>query len=301
MAVDQEKLVKKAKSMREEYRINMERPVRPYVEIGNYREISVSLIPNAENTPLLIWVPKEPCATPMPVYISLHSGAWTRGSAHFDDYICRLTCSRVGCMVIGVEFKLAPEYKFPIQPEECYAAVKWVYDHAEDLGIDRNRISIGGHNTGGNLAAVVSHLARDRKEFKLRDVVLDCPVINFTIDSLDLPDFEDDDPMRGPIRGAFFNTCYLGDVSLATHPMVSPALEPNLEGLPPTLVLAAGLDPQCPLTLEYAERLKAAGTDVTYHCFEGQKHGFNVQPGIAPQEEADKVFEYIDSFLKTNM
>ena len=298
MSPSREKLLRKAKEHRADYEKLLRSVSYPQVEVGAYREIELTLIPGYL-TKLLIYTPKEAAQTPLPAYIVLHSGAFVRGSAYFDHYSNSLTANRVGCAVIAVEFQLAPEAQFPVQIEECYACAKWVWKHADELGVDKNRLALGGHNSGGTLAAVVSHLARNRGEFSLRCVLLDCAMFTLAGPMSELPDFAADDPMRGPIRGAFFNTCYLGDPTLAeTNPLASPLYEPSLEGLPPTLVVIAGLDAARPGAEQYYARLQEAGNDCRLICHEGLPHGFNVQPGLASREVVEHSFVLLDEYLR---
>lgn len=296
MAVSYEKLLRKAVQMREDYEVLMHSVEHPAVEVESCREITLELI-KPYTTKLLVYYPKGHTGKALPAYIVLHSGAWARGSAYFDDYVNRVTANRVGCVVIAVEFQLAPEATYPLQPRECYEAAGWVFEHADELGIDPGRIALGGHNSGGTLAAVVSHMARDSGRFRPCCVVLDCAMMDISCDLDELPDFVDDDPMRGPIRGVFFNTCYLGDLSKQKEPMASPGYEENLNGLPPTFVIYAGLDPMKDFSVEYYNRLKAAGNACRLYCHEGKKHGFNVQPGVATQEEVDEAFLLMDNYL----
>lgn len=296
MAVSQEKLLRKALMMREDYRVLMHSVSYPTVEVGGYREIALHLV-ESYTTKLLIYYPNTHEKKNLPAYIVFHSGAFARGSAYFDDYVNRVTANRVDCVVIAVEFQLAPEATYPLQPQECYEATGWVFKHADELGIDSKRIALGGHNSGGTLAAVVSHMARDNGKFKPCCVVLDCALMDLSCELDELPDFEEDDPMRGPIRGVFFNTCYLGSLSKQKEPMASPGYEENLQGLPPTFVIYAELDPMKDSSIEYYNSLTAAGNTCRLYCHEGKKHGFNVQPGIASREEVDEAFLLIDNYL----
>lgn len=300
MAISYEKLLRKAQQMRKDYEVLMHSVEHPVVEVGDYQEVSLELI-KPYTTKLLIYYPKDMPRENLPAYIVLHSGAWARGSAYFDDYVNRVTANRVGCVVIAVEFQLAPEAMCPLQPRECYEASKWVFEHAQELGINAGRIALGGHNSGAILAAVVSHMARNSGAFRPCCVVLDCAMMDLSCDLDELPDFDDDDPMRGPIRGAFFNTCYLGDLARQKEPLASPGYEENLNDLPPTFVIYAELDPMRDFSVDYYERLKKSGNNCRLYCHEGKKHGFNVQSGIATQEEVDEAFLLIDSYLSEQL
>jgi len=297
MSVPYEKMLEKAHMMRRDYDILSHSVTHPEVPVGSYQELEKEFVPGY-TTKLLIYRPLNAPAGPLPVYIPLHSGAFARGSAYFDHYVNSVTCNRVGCIVVAVEFQLAPEGRFPTQIEECYAAAKWVYDNAEALGADPKRIAIGGHNSGGTLAAAVCLLQRDRGEFPLCCAILDCSMFTLLSDHDELPDFDMSDPMRGPIRGTFFNTCYLGNLSLgATNPLASPLYAESVANLPPTLVVIAGLDASREDAEAYYARLQEAGNDCELILHEGLPHGFNVQPGLADQSVVDKSFEMLDNYL----
>ena len=298
MPPSQEKILRKARQLRADYERLSRSVFFPQVAVGSYREITLELIPGYR-TKLLVYTPERADRTALPAYLVLHSGAFVRGSAYLDHYFNSVTANRAGCAVIAVEFQLAPEAQFPVQVEECYASAKWVWQHAGELGVDADRLALGGHNSGGTLAAVVSHLVRDRGEFSLRCVLLDCAMFTLAGPENELPDFDEDDPLRGPVRGAFFNTCYLGDPTLAeTDPLASPLYEASLEGLPPTLVVIAGLDAARPGAEQYFARLQKAGNDCRLICHEGLPHGFNVQPGLAPRETVERSFTLLDGYLK---
>lgn len=299
MPVAYEKILRKAHEMRKAYDELSHSVTHPKVKVGSYREIDKEFV-KGYVTRLLVYTPeKQDTKALLPVYVVLHSGAFARGSAYFDDYVNSVTANRVGCIVVAVEFQLAPEGQFPTQIEECYAAAKWVYDHAEELDADRDRIAIGGHNSGGTIAAVVNHLVRDRGEFRICCAILDCAMFTLLSPYDELPDFDDDDPMKGPIKGTFFNTCYLGDPTIGkTNPMASPLYVESVADLPPTFVVIAGNDPARPGAEEYYTRLEEAGNECRLFCHEGLPHGFNVQPGLASQDVVDASFEILDGYLK---
>lgn len=296
MSVPYEKLVAKAHMMRADYEALMHSVTHPHVDVAEYREIELSLVA-PYITKLLVYRPLGSDGKVLPAYISLHSGAWARGSAYFDDYVNRVTANRVGCVVVAVEFQLAPEAQFPTQPNECYSAVKWVFDHAGELGVDTSRIALGGHNSGGTLAIAVANMAKVTKAFDLCCVISDCAMMDLSCDYDELPDFDLDEALVGELKGAFFNTCYLGSLSKQTDPLASPKFGTDVSGLPPIFMVCAELDPTAGDAEDYYNRLKAAGNDCRFHCHLGQKHGFNVQPGLAPQEKVDESFLVLDNYL----
>lgn len=296
MAVSYEKLLEKARRMREDYARLCLSAVHPAVAGVCRGELELQLLPG-QRTRLLLYAP-ENAAGPLPVYVVFHSGAFARGSARLDDYVNAVTAVRVGCLVAAVEFRLAPEARFPTQIMECAAAVEWIAAHCGELNADPARIAVGGHNSGGTIAAAVCLLLRRRGAPRLRCAVLDCAMFTLYSDLPELPDFDMDDPLRGPIRGVFFNTCYLGDLRLGYRDeLASPLLAEDLGGLPPTLVVIAGRDAARADAEAYFRRLKEAGNDCELKCYEGLPHGFNVQPGLAEQSTVDASFRFLDEYL----
>lgn len=296
MAVPYEKILQKALSMREDYANLLQSASHPVVQVKSFQEVDLELVPGYK-TRLLIYTPESECSV-LPVYVVFHSGAFARGSAYFDEYVNSVTAKRVGCIVVAVEFQLAPEVKFPTQIMECCAAVEWVYAHAEELNADPERIAIGGHNSGGTIAAAVNHMVRDRGEIQLCCAVLDCAMYTLYSDMEELPDFDISDPLKGPVRGVFFNTCYLGDLKIGySDPLASPLLEDDLSGLPPTLVVIAGKDAARLDSEKYFQKLKDSGNDCLLKIYEDEPHGFNVQPGLAAQAVVDESFRFLDDFL----
>src|SRR5437879_4142011 len=114
-----------------------------------------------------------------PAVVFFHGGGWVIGSVETHDYLCRLLANGAKCTVLSVDYRLAPEYKFPAPAEDCYAATAWAAEHAIDLGIDSTRIAVAGDSAGGNLAAAVTLMARDRGGPSLMQQTLIYPVINF--------------------------------------------------------------------------------------------------------------------------
>ncbi|MGN0968980.1 MAG: alpha/beta hydrolase [Oscillospiraceae bacterium] len=297
-----EKLIQKAEILREEYKKECQAFHWEKIEVGSAEELNISVMESGVPTRILLYTPIGAAAEAerRPLYISIHGGAFIRGSADFDDYFCRKTANEVGCKVINIDFKLAPEYKFPYSAEECYRVLAWAAENAAFLGIDADRISIGGHNSGGTIAAVAAQLARDRGGAKLRCMLLDGPVVNLESGER-LLDFDLDRPLAGPQKAAFFNTCYMGDVSNASSPMASPICLQDLTGLPDTFVLTAGEDPLTPETERYVQRLRQAGVEVEYARMEGCKHGFTVRAGLASEEKFEKAWSLMNGYLKKKL
>jgi acetyl esterase len=218
-----------------------------------------------------------------PCHLYLHGGGFWLGMLDHFDALCRSLARDAGCVVAAVDYRLAPEHKFPTAAEDSYTALLWLVEHAAELGIDPARISVGGVSAGGNLAAVVALMARDRSGPMPVMQVLEVPIT-------DLSDWE---PLRVPEEGIELPSgkdryCeyYLKDPSEALLPYVSPLLAPDLAGLPPALVMCAAYDPLAAEGKAYADKLARVGVPVEHHCWEGQFHGAQPMAALIPDEAA---------------
>ena len=206
---------------------------------------------------------------PLPCYLYLHGGGWWLGTLDQSDSACRGIATDAACVVVSLDYRLAPEHKFPTATEDCYAALLWIVDHAHELGVDPSRIAVGGGSAGGNLAAVVALMARDRGGPELVLQVLEIAVVDFTTPSKEM-----------------YIDLYLGDRVNATNPYVSPLLAPDLSGLPPALVMSVEFDTLATEDAAYAQRLRDAGIPVEERCWEGQFHGSMQLAKLIPDEAA---------------
>lgn len=227
------------------------------------------------------YYPDRPAGAPLPCHVYFHGGGFWLGTLDHFDPLCRGLAEEAGCVVASVDYRLAPEHKFPGPVEDSYAALLWIAAHAADLDIDAQRLSVGGVSAGGNLAAVVAIEARDRGGPPLALQVLEVPITDLT----DLV------PMEVPEEGLTLPTGketyiehYLTDPAQAADPRVSPIKAADLRGLPPALILTAEYDPLLRDGLAYAERLEGAGVPVEYHCTEGQFHGSQPMAALIPEE-----------------
>ena len=220
--------------------------------------------------------------TPQPCHVYYHGGGFFLGTLDQGDNLCRGLARQAGCVVISVDYRLAPERRFPVAAEDSYAALCWVEANAAGLQIDPARISVGGGSAGGNLAAVVSLMARDRGGPAVIAQVLEIPVTDFT--STTALDFPDEGIHIAAPKG--YARIYLGDESDARDPLASPLLTASLAGLPPALVLCAEYDQLQPEGEAYAQRLSDAGVPTDYVCWAGQFHGSQSFDLIIPEEAA---------------
>jgi acetyl esterase len=212
-------------------------------------------------------------AGPHPVLVFYHGGGWVIGDLYTHDGLCRTLTNAAGCVVASVDYRLAPESKYPVAAEDSYTALRWIVAHAGTLGIDPRRVAVGGDSAGGNLSTVVALMTRDRKGPALVFQALIYPVTNH---SLDTPSYHENATGYVLTREAmrWFWRHYLAREEQGQEPLASPLLAPSLAGLPPALVITAACDPLRDEGEAYAARLRDAGVPVTLTRYEGMFHGF---------------------------
>lgn len=221
---------------------------------------------------------------PLPCFVYMHGGGFFLGDLEMDDVPCRRVAADARCIVVSVDYRLAPEHRFPTPPEDCYAAVRWVIDNAQGLMVDPSRVGIGGRSAGGTLAAAVCLMARDRGGPPLAVQVLDIPVLDLTrIEPLVVDDGAVVLSNAGKDR---YRRLYLGDVAEAADPYASPLLARDLTGLPPALILCAEYDPVRDEGLEYAQRLAEAGVRCDVEVWKGHCHGTMHRPDLVAEDAA---------------
>jgi acetyl esterase len=226
--------------------------------------------PGGELT-LRLYRPEE--GRPLPTLVFFHGGGWVIGSIGTHDLICRDLARLSGCLVASVEYRLAPEHRFPAAAEDAYAATRWVAEHAAEIGADPARLAVGGDSAGGNLAAVTALMARDRGGPPLGFQLLIYPVIDH---SFETDSYRENAEGFGltQARMRWFWSHYLSRPSDGDNPYASPLRAESLRGLPPALILIAGYDVLRDEAERYAERLRADGVEVRVDRHPGLVHGF---------------------------
>jgi acetyl esterase/lipase len=215
----------------------------------------------------------------LPCLYWMHGGGLVLGSYAGDDPRFDRWSPMFGLVGVSVEYRLAPETPYPGPLEDCYAGLRWVHQHAGELGIDPNRIGIGGPSAGGNLAAGLALLARDRGEIPVQYQLLIYPMLD---DRQITPSSQWPDPVWPPSANTYGWTAYLGDKKGGpdVEPYAAPARATDLAGLPPTLVVVGAVDGFSDEDIDYAVRLRHAGVPVDLRVYAGGPHGFD---GLAPQ------------------
>ncbi len=230
-------------------------------------------------------------AAPLPAMLYFHGGGWTICSVETHDATCRELANRAGCVVVSVEYRLAPEHKYPAAAEDCYAATRWVAEKGSEIGVDPGRIAVGGDSAGGNLAAVVALMARDRGGPALCHQLLIYPVTNFAFDTPSYRDNADGLLLTRAMMEAFWSH-YLADATDGARPYASPLRAECLEGLPRAHVITAEFDPLRDEGEAYAARLREAGSPVVLSRYDGMIHGF-FPMGLVIERSRDAVDEAV--------
>jgi acetyl esterase len=221
--------------------------------------------------PVRLYTPEG--SAPFPVLVYFHGGGWVAGNLDTHDDTCRAVANEAGCIVASIDYRLAPEHKFPAAAEDAYAATCWAAEHAAEIGADPERLAIGGDSAGGNLAAVVALMARDRRGPAIVHQLLVYPVTDY---SFDTPSYRDNAEGYLLTRASmeWYWGHYLASDADGDNPYASPLRAGDLSGLPPALVITAEYDPLRDEGEAYAKRLREAGVPVMSTCYPGMIHGF---------------------------
>lgn len=237
-------------------------------------------------------------AGPFPLYLFLHGGGWCIGTLDERDPRCRAVADGAGCVVASVDYRLAPENQFPTAPEDCYTALTWLVDHAEELGIDPTRIAVGGESAGGNLAAVLCLMARDRGGPRICHQWLDVPATDLTCTQEGFASVPDGFMLDQAVIDDFLDN-YLADPAQIHDPYCSPLLADDLSGLPPAWIMTAEYDKLRGDGEAYARALRAAGGQAEHVRLAGNVHAsfaFTRLLESARQYQADAIAALAKAF-----
>ena len=257
----------------EEMRRQMEERKVPQPNVPEMAKVEDRKVTSADGAeiPVRIYWPTS-APGPHPVVVFYHGGGWVIGSIESHDATVKSLAAASGMVFVSVDYRLAPEYKFPTPLDDCFAATEWVVANAAELGVDATRLAVAGDSAGGNLAAAVALMARERGGPAIKFQLLVYPVTDF-------------DPTRRSMvdngEGYFltraamewFGDHYLTSDDDRAHHFAAP-IRADLSGLPPALVITAEYDPLRDEGNEYGHRLQRAGVPTTVTCYEGMIHGF---------------------------
>jgi acetyl esterase len=273
-----------------------DRPPVPGRDALRITEELVPGAPDADPVPVRVYGPPGD-AEPRPAVVYVHGGGFVAGDLDTEDLRCVRLARDAGCVVVSVDYRLAPEHRYPAALDDCYAALCWTASSAATLGVDPTRIGVAGASSGGNLAAAIALLARDRGEPR---VAFQCLVYPTLDDRMQTASVEFvGTPM---IDGSDVARCwgyYLGPDRTSVSPYAAPGREDNLAGLPPTYVMTAELDPLRDDGLRYAARLLEAGVSVELHQFGGAFHGFDLFPTAVSRRALDEQVAWVVGVTRT--
>ena len=229
--------------------------------------------------PLRIYTPESWSRTTRPVVVNFHGGGFALGSSRQCDWSCSVVAKNLDAIVVSVDYRLAPTHRFPAAVDDCYGGLVWAAEHAAELGGDPGRIGVMGDSAGGNLAAVVSIMAREQDGPAIGHQALIYPAVDFTDGIRETASYQAD--TRIVLTNAdmeVFHGHYLPEDADPFDWRLSPLHAPDLSGLPPAVVVVAGLDPLHDSGVQYAQALADAGNDVTVEDFHLMPHGFVAFP-----------------------
>lgn len=237
----------------------------------------------AGDIPVRIYRSKS--STIKPVLVYFHGGGWVLGDLDSADYICRFFALQAECLVVSVDYRLAPEYKFPAAVEDAYAATSWVAKNAAALNGDPSCVAVGGDSAGGNLAASVSLMARDKGEPSLVYQLLIYPVMKYGFDTQSYEKYGQGGFGLTKDEMVWFWHHYLASVADGQNPYASPLLALSYEQLPPAWIITAEYDVLRSEAEAYAARLQEAGVPVQLLRYDGMIHNFVALAPVIDQGE----------------
>nr|WP_197969890.1 alpha/beta hydrolase [Mesobacillus harenae] len=251
--------------------------------------------------PVRVYMPEG--EGPFPVTVYFHGGGFVYGDLDTHDSVCRSIAKASQQVLVAVDYRLAPENPFPAAPNDCFTAAKWVYDHAEELNVDNTKLSVAGDSAGGNLATVVSMMAKEQGGLSISKQLLLYPVTDrFQPDKYASYKENGSGYFLTTESMGLFSKLYIQSDEGRNNPHTAPMLAEDLSGLPPALVITAEYDPLRDEGEAYGEKLREAGVEVIIKREEGQIHGFfNLFSMIDSKEDIKEVYNYIGEFLNSEI
>ncbi|WP_298787455.1 alpha/beta hydrolase [uncultured Marinococcus sp.] len=246
-------------------------------------------------TPVHLYYPEAAEGTALPVFVNLHGGGFFMGSYADDEGWGRHVAERTPCVVVNIDYHLAPRSRFPFSMFEVRDVLTWLHAREERLGLNMERFALGGHSAGGNIAASTLLLLRDTGAPMPAVQILDSPILDLATDPREKPSF----PGAIPIFVAdLFPASYLETSQSAAHPYISPLRAVSLAGLPPTLVFTPEYDSLAQEAFRYAKRLKREGVPAEYRMFPKTLHAFT---HVGRKSTAKKAWGLVVSTLQARL
>jgi acetyl esterase/lipase len=252
------------------------------IELGGPEEpvaqVDTRVLPGAVQIPVRVYRPS--LANDLPALIYFHGGGFVICNLDTHDRLCRSLANASGCVVVSVDYRLAPEHKFPVATEDAYSATRYVAEHAGEFGIDPSRIAVAGDSAGANLATVVAMMSRDRGGPVLKFQLLIYPVTDFTEHVTESEREYGQGYFLDTEQMDWFADQYFASKADRQLPYGSPSKASDLRGLPPAMVITGECDPLRDQGEAYAEQLRHAGIPVVLRRYEGMIHPFVSLAGI---------------------
>ena len=267
---------------------------QPVPEVAEVRDIAVPS--KAGAIPVRLYRGTTASGTTQPLLVFFHGGGWVFGDIETHDNLCRALANSGACTVISVDYRLAPEHKFPAAVDDCFAVVTWAHANAAALGVDATRIAVGGDSAGGNLAAVVAMRAQQAGSPRISMQILFYPVTDLAMDTASYAQQGKDYNLTATAM-RWFRDLYLNNEAEFTDWRVSPLKAKDLAKLPPTYLAIGGCDPLHDEAVAFAKALDRAGVPVTLREYPGQMHGFASMSGFL--RSADEVIAETGAMLRT--
>jgi acetyl esterase len=242
---------------------------------------NVSMPGPAGEIKLRVYTPVAGGSTAIPALVYFHGGGFVIGDLDTHDALCRTLANETAARVVAVDYRLAPENKFPAAADDCFAAVKWVEQNAAKLGVDPNRIAVAGDSAGGNLSAVVSMMAKQKGGPRIVFQLLIYPTTQARAKTESMKAFAEGYFLEKPTMDWFFDQYLPAEVDLNDW-RVSPLAAPDLSGLPRAYIVTAGFDPLKDEGKAFADKLNHAGVAAVYVDYPTMVHGFFNMSGVVP-------------------
>lgn len=234
---------------------------------------------------------------PFPLFVYYHGGGWVLGNLETSDAGCRLLAEQTKRVVVSVDYRLAPPYKFPVPVEDCYVALKWANENASSINAIADDIVVGGDSAGGNLAAVMAILSRDKNGPTITAQALIYPVTNLDYTSASYEEFAEGFGLDRDLM-IWFGEYYVNDESEYKDVRVSPLLDEDVSALPPAIIVAAENDVLLTEGAQFYDKLTNAGVNTSYKLLEGSIHGYFSNMALFAKETkytVDQIAHFLQS------
>lgn len=265
------------------------------VELAPLAKIENRLISIDHDTEINVRIYTPEGQGPFPILVYYHGGGWVIGDLETADASCRMIANRTERIVVSVDYRLAPEHKFPVPVQDAYAALQWVKEQATSINGNASDIAVGGDSAGGNLATVVSILSRNKKGPAISAQILIYPITNLEYDTNSYQEFKEGFGLDRDLM-IWFGDYYANNEADKKNLHVSPLLAEDLSELPPAFVITVENDVLRDEGQAYAKRLKEAGVKVASICEKGLVHGYFTNMAVFPERIKGTVSK-ISTFL----